>query len=366
MKTNAGTCRVVAVCAVLSLIGMLSLGAFATEVTAAEKVFHWKFSSFTSPGNKSLGAGQLWWAEQVEKRSNGQIKVKMYWVDELCGPKEMMMAAKSRLAEVVTHVPNYTPGETPIWNATYLPFLCAQRLDHCVLVYNRLGRESKPFVEELNKFNCIFGGAFDNFGYNMMGKKPVRSMAELKGLRIHVPPDLGELLKQFGAVPMHVPVTEMYSALDTGLVDVLVHSRLTFHSYKVDEISKYLMVDMDMGALPAFYFINKDAFNELPDNLKKVVQSVIDDYPAYMWDFQNDPRRVQEADKVIKDRNIEVIHFPKADRAKLELKAAGVWEAWAKRSGNYENAKQALADYVRIRDEVVAKYPQGVPGIKYK
>ena len=69
---------------------------------------------------------------------------------------------------------------------------------------------------------------------------------------------------------------------------------------------------------------------------------------------------------MIKQKNIEVIHFPKAEKAKLEAKAEPIWEAWAKRSGNYENAKKALADYIRIRNEVVAKYPQGVPGIKYK
>jgi TRAP-type C4-dicarboxylate transport system substrate-binding protein len=200
----------------------------------------------------------------------------------------------------------------------------------------------------------------------MTGKKPVRSIADFKGIRIRVMADLGEVIKQFGAVPMSVPVTEMYSALDTGLVDILVHSRMSFHAYKVDEISKYLMIDMDMGAVPTLYFINKDAFNELPDHLKKVVQSVVDDLPAFLWDFHNDPQRVQEADKVLKDRNIEVIHFPKGDRDKLEAKGGAVWESWAKRTGNYENAKRALADYVRIRDEVVAKYPQGVPGIKYK
>jgi TRAP-type C4-dicarboxylate transport system substrate-binding protein len=367
MKRDTRTRFVVTVCSVFLLIGLASLGVFKTEGFAAEqKVFHWKFSSHTNPGNKSLGLGQLWWAEQVEKRSNGQIKVKMYWLDELCGPKEMMMAVKSRLADVVGHVPTYTPGETPIWNATYLPFICPQRMDNCVVVYNRLGRESKPFMDELNKFNCIYAGAYELPGYNMMGKKPVRSIADFKGIRIRVMADLGEVIKQFGAVPMSVPVTEMYSALDTGLVDILVHSRMSFHAYKVDEISKYLMIDMDMGAVPTLYFINKDAFNELPDHLKKVVQSVVDDLPAFLWDFHNDPQRVQEADKVLKDRNIEVIHFPKGDRDKLEAKGGAVWESWAKRTGNYENAKRALADYVRIRDEVVAKYPQGVPGIKYK
>ena len=199
-----------------------------------------------------------------------------------------------------------------------------------------------------------------------MGKKPVRTVADLKGLRIRSMPDLGEVLKEFGAVPMTVPVTEMYSALDTGIVDVVAHSRLTFHSYKVDEISKYMMLDMDMGAAPTLYFINKDAWNELPEDLKKVVRSVIDDSAAFMWDFQNDSERIAEADKVLKDKNIETIHFPKAERAKLAAKAESVWEKWAKRAGNYGNAKQALTDFVKIRDEIVAKYPQGVPGIKNK
>jgi TRAP-type C4-dicarboxylate transport system substrate-binding protein len=123
---------------------------------------------------------------------------------------------------------------------------------------------------------------------------------------------------------------------------------------------------MDLSAAPTVYFINKNAWNELSDDLQKVVQSVIDDLPAYQWDFHNQPERVAEIERVIKGRNIEVIHFPKADRAKLEAKAEAVWEEWAKRSSNYEGSKQALRDYLRIRDEVVAKYPQGVPGIKYK
>ena len=88
MNGNART-HCVTICAVFSLIGVLCLGAFATEVTAAEKkVFNWKFSSHVTPGNKTLGGAQIWWAQELERRSNGQIKVKMYWLDELCGPKK--------------------------------------------------------------------------------------------------------------------------------------------------------------------------------------------------------------------------------------------------------------------------------------
>jgi TRAP-type C4-dicarboxylate transport system substrate-binding protein len=199
-----------------------------------------------------------------------------------------------------------------------------------------------------------------------MGNKPIRTVNDFKGLRVRVLSDLGEVLKQFGAVTMATPVTEMYGDLDTGIVDVVTHDRLAFHGYKIDEISKYLMLDMNMGEAPTLFFINKDAWNELPDDLKKVVQSVISDLPAFMWDYHLRPDRNAEAAKVIKEKGIEVIHFPKAERAKLEAKAGAQWENWAKRTPNYENAKRALADYIRIRNEVVAKYPEGLPGEKYK
>ena len=60
--------------------------------------------------------------------------------------------------------------------------------------------------------------------------------------------------------------------------------------------------------------------------------------------------------KVIKKKGIEVIRFPKSERAKLIAKAEDVWEDWAKRSGNYDDAKKAFADYIRIRNDTVAKY----------
>ena len=365
MRKKCGIDLVVTGVALLVILPILSL--FTGHVAAAEKkVFNWKFSSHASPGSKALALCQLWWAEQVEKRSNGQIKVKMYWVDELCGPKEMMIAVRNRLADVVGNVPSYTPGEAPIWNSTYLPFLCAPRVDQSVVIYNLLAKESKPFIDEMDKFNCVYGGAYDCPSYNLMGKKPLRNTDDFKGLRIRCSSDVGAIFKQFGAAPMQVPVTEVYSALDTGLIDLAAFSFLTFNAYKFDEISKYYISDLDISAGATMYYINKDAWNELPDNLKKVVQSVIDDSPAFMWDFANLPDRTNEANRMIKQRNIEIIHFPKAERAKLMAKAEEVWDSWAKRSGNYENAKRALADFVKIRDEVVAKYPQGVPGIKYK
>ena len=237
------------------------------------------------------------------------------------------MAVKSRLADVVIHTPAYTPGETPIWNAVYLPFLAPPRTDHMCVVNNRLAKESKPFMDEINKFNCVYVGCYNSEGYSsLMGNKPIRSVADFKGVRLRVMPDHGTLLKKFGAIPVTVSVTEMYSALSNGIVDLISHSRVSLYGYRIHEISKYLIPDIYLGAMGMPYLINRDAWNELPDELKKVVNGLMDDYSAYLWDYEHDPKWIKEFHEVIGRREIKVINFPKEEREKLKAEAESVWE----------------------------------------
>jgi TRAP-type C4-dicarboxylate transport system substrate-binding protein len=360
MKEKFGIRIVLAICVILFLINLHVADAFAKE-------FNWKFASYAHSGNKHVAIGQRWWCEEVGKRSQGQIKVKMYWAGELCGPTELMGAVKSRLADVVGHAPAYTPGETSSWSMTWLPFVCATRLDHNALINIRMHRESKHFIEEAKKHNCIFGGVHTARALDLIGKKAIRTVTDLKGVRIRAASvHVGEILKRFGAVPVFLPTVELFTSLERGLIDLTSFSYEVAHAYKLDEISKYLMLDMALADLPCMYLINKDSWNELPETLKKVIQSVIDDTPAWNWDFVHNPDFDKECWEVIKKMNIEVIHFPKSERDKIIAKAPDVWETWAKDSGDYKAAKVVLADYLRIRDEVVAKYPEGVPGIKYK
>ena len=363
-----GKIGTVFVVGMIAMVMVLFFGAtFADEAFASgKKTFHWKFSTFVPSTSKAMGVQEKWWAREVEKRSNGQIKVKVYWINELNGPREMLMAIKSRLADVISTTPGYNPGELPIFNCGYLPFLGAKRVDHQILVQNRLVKESKPYIDEMDKFNAVWGGSYGSPSYNLMGKKPVRTCEDLKGLRIRALPNVGRVLSKFGAVPVTMPVSEIYSALQTGVIDTVAHSVSSFRSYRIDELSKYLTIDMDMGAQPCPIFINKNAWNELSEDLKKAVQSVIDDCAAFMWDLYKEPKFVAEMARVIKEQGIEVINFPDSERAKLIAQAEDSWEAWAKRASSYDAAKQALADYQKIRDEVYAQYPNGAPGIKYK
>jgi TRAP-type C4-dicarboxylate transport system substrate-binding protein len=331
--------------------------------TAEGKVFNWKFSSWSASGNTLATPFHKWWISEVEKRSKGRIKIKIYYVDELNGPKEMMQAMMSGLADVVTNVPFYSGGETPIWQMPYLPFTNLAREDWNALVFNRLAMESKPYIDETNKFNGVYMGSYVAPGfYNLMGKKPVRNVNDLKNLRIRLAPDIGIILKKFGVSAVSLPATEFYTALDNGLIDAVAHTPLTLHAYKIDEISKYLTIDMDMQVGFSNYFINKKSWNALPDDLKKAIETVRDDNPKALTDFFNNPAFSESAAKMLKKRNIEVIKFPKEERQKLIDAAIPEYEAWAKRCPDYNACKQAYADHQTFSKEVMAKYPNGATG----
>ena len=248
MKRTSKNNIVLTLATILFFIAAFLFVAPSTESVAAEKkVYQWKLSSPVGPGTKG-GAGFLrWYVKEVEKRTDGQLKLNIFWRNEINGPREMMMAVKNRLADMVLQIPAYTPGQTPMWNATWLPFLPPPRTDQSELLFNRLVKESKPIIAELERFNCIYVGAYDNEGYELIGKKPVRTVADLKGLRVRALPDTGKVLKDFGAVPVTVSASEMYSALDTGIVDVVAQGYNAFHAYRLDEISKYLILDIDLG-----------------------------------------------------------------------------------------------------------------------
>jgi TRAP-type C4-dicarboxylate transport system substrate-binding protein len=321
--------------------------------SALSKQFNWKFHSYVPPANKALAVGQRWWCEQVDKRSKGELKVKMYWVGQLVGPKELLGAVSSGVLDVAGCAPNYTPGQIPLWNIFTLPFICAPRPDYGLMIYNRMARESRPLIDEMKEQNLVYGGGHDMFPKNIVGKKPVRTISDFKGLRLRCNPDVGSLLRKFGGVPTMLPVSEVYSALDTGVIDALSFAPEALPQWKIHEICKNLTLDLDLASMVVIYFINRDKWNQLPDNLKKVVQSVIEDYPAFLWSLAS--RMQEESSKTMKQAGVEFIDFPKTEKEKLLVKAPDIWEQWAKRHGKYDAAKAVLGDFQRIRDDIVSK-----------
>lgn len=99
-----------------------------------------------------------------------------------------------------------------------------------------------------------------------MRDTPVRSLADLVGKKIRVPSrNAGLLLEAWGATPVSMPVTDIYNAMQTGVLDgAFVDGTATF-AFKLSEVTKYITTGMDSSISGFFLLMNREAFEELSE-----------------------------------------------------------------------------------------------------
>jgi TRAP-type C4-dicarboxylate transport system substrate-binding protein len=164
-------------------------------------------------------------------------------------------------------------------------------------------------------------------------------------------PDVGGLIKTFGAVPVTMPIPDVFSAMDSGILDAMMFAPEAMPQWKIHEVAKNLTLDMDVTSMASAYMINKQKWNELPDNLKKVVESVNKEYPAFLAKMADDLRDSQF--EIMKKAGVEFFNFPKAEKEKLSKLAPVYWEEWAKRTKDRDAAMGLISDFQRVRNEIV-------------
>ncbi|MBN1958491.1 MAG: TRAP transporter substrate-binding protein DctP [Desulfuromonadales bacterium] len=143
-----------------------------------------------------------------------------------------------------------------------------------------------------------FGGGADLLnkmmeGYNVMtfpgalaplpeevffhSKVEIESLDDLKGLKARCMGDGGEILKRMGAATVIIPGGQLYEAMQRGTIDAFEYSTLASNwNMHFNEVAKYVYLSPYRAPSdPQVIFVNKKAFNELPDDLKMIVKSVV-------------------------------------------------------------------------------------------
>ena len=103
------------------------------------------------------------------------------------------------------------------------------------------------------------------------------SMADVKGLKARCMGDGGEILKRMGAATVIIPGGELYEAMQRGTIDAFEYSTLASNwTMHFNEVAKYVYLSPTRAPSdPQVFFVNKEAWEELPDDLKGIVESVV-------------------------------------------------------------------------------------------
>ncbi len=108
-------------------------------------------------------------------------------------------------------------------------------------------------------------------------KVPIKTVKDLKGLKIRAAGDGGEILARLGANVVFLPGGELYEAMQRGTIDAFEYSTLaTNWTMHFNEIAKYVILSpVRAPSDPQVFFVNKQAWEKLPPELKRLVQDII-------------------------------------------------------------------------------------------
>ena len=254
-----------------------------------EEKYNWRLVTSWPKNYPGLGMAPERIADLVEEMSDGQMKITVYGAEEQV-PAFGVFDAVSSGSHQMGHSGGYFwKGKVPAAQFfTSVPFgLTADEINAWV---NR-GGGLELWREIYEPFN-IYPIPAGNTGTQMFGwfNKEINSLEDIKGLKMRIPGIGGEVLKEAGGIPVTLPGGELFTALQTGVIDatewVGPYNDLTFGFHQA---AKYYYYPGWHEPGPMLeLLINIDAWNSLPNHLQVIIetatkavnQDMLDEYLA--------------------------------------------------------------------------------------
>ncbi|HEY2629863.1 MAG TPA: TRAP transporter substrate-binding protein [Usitatibacter sp.] len=215
------------------------------------------------------------WCDRIAKESNNRLKCQICPSMQLGGtPAQLYDQVKDGAVDVIWSLPGYTPGRFPLTEAFELPFMMTGPEATSTALWDYMQQYGSDEFKDVHPIAFHVHGP----GVFHMRDKPIRTMADLKGLKVRAPTrQTNRFLAALGATPVGMPVPQVSDALSKGVIDGAVVPYEVVPSVKIQEICKFHS-ETDPGE-PAFYtstfmfVMNKDKYNSLPPELKRVIDA---------------------------------------------------------------------------------------------
>lgn len=289
-----------------------------------------KMSVWTPAPNVNVySKSNSWIVQEVEKRSGGRLKVDYYWSGSLLPAKETVSGLKTGVADLAFVNSNYEPGKLPLSTVGSLPAI-SHNYYSSAMAYGEL-QQMPELKAELDQQNIIFVAHVCNISLGIWTRKPVHSIADLKGKKIVCTGDHAVVMRAIGAIPVTIISTEVYEAMSKGTADGGLANPGYASDYKWWEVAPYYFELMFGNEPGVFLGVNKDSWNKLPADLQKMFVDLREEAARTGHEIYQGNAENQLKTQVAKG-TVTVSKPSAADLALLEKTAKDVaWVKWVER-----------------------------------
>ena len=288
----------------------------------------WKCSTLYTENHPYYSVAKHF-ANEVEKRTNGNLKIQIYPGSSLVSPSQEFNSVKNRAIDCTLAVPSYSEGIHPITGfAGFLSWYTYDKWDKMHADVTKICND-KFFKKE----GILFGPPNIMCNYALVSRKPIKAFNDQKGLTTRsFGGMMGEVQKKWECKPTQVSAPETYIALQRGILDTawLDYSRIV--ADKIWEVAPYCIGSDELVAPVITLFINLKSFEELPKEYQDVIYAVLEE--NFKVGLAVSKESTQKSMDEVKKRMKQFTVLQPGELLEMRKLSEPVWEMYINKAGD--------------------------------
>jgi TRAP-type C4-dicarboxylate transport system substrate-binding protein len=227
---------------------------------------------FPAPHKNAVLAAE--WAKEIEKRTDGRVQITVFPGGTLTPADKCYDGVVTGISDIGFSVLAYTRGKFPLTEVSDLP-LGIKSGAVASRVINEYYKKFKP--KEFDEVKVMY---LHGHGPGILhAKKPVKTLDDLKGMKIRCTGMAAKIVTALGGVPVAMPMGDTYDAISRGVVDGSMAPQESLQGWKWGEVVKYTIENYGSSySTGMFVVMNKDKWNSLPPDIQGIIEKVNDEW----------------------------------------------------------------------------------------
>lgn len=277
-------------------------------------------------------------AQEVKEKSGGKIEIELFGNSQLGDDRSMMEQVTGGALDFAFSESARFQIYYPVAEVFALPYMISDfSVAQKALFETDFGKDLLAKIE--NEKNMLVLAQAYNGTRQTTSNRAINSIADMKGLKLRVPNAATNLAyaKHVGAAPTPMAFSEVYLALQTNSVDAQENPLPTIDAQKFYEVQKHLAMTNHI-LNDQLYLVNRDVFNDLPEDLQKVVKEAAVNAAAYHTKLFQDGEA-----KLVEEFKSKGMNVTTPDLSAFKEAMRPYYDEFVSKTG--EEGKKAIADF---------------------
>lgn len=291
-----------------------------------------------------------WFADEVRKRTNGEVDIKIFFSNGLGEAKETLALLESGAVDMAGLSPGYFPDQLPFFTAPNSIPMAIDNIDQAYEISQRFMAEVPALMEEAQAkgIRPLFFHVLNP--YLMVSTEPILEVSQLDGKKFRTwGSDLPRAVEAVGATPVTLSVTELYEGLLRGTVDVIPFSLDLMVNYKIYEVADNVM-EITIWDGPTWgVWITDEAWSRISPENQAIVLEVAAE--AAERDLEAVRQAALDARTELESQGVTIHTFPAEEAAKWKAALPdyfGEFIAKAEAEGKGDDARKMIAIWMEV------------------